>query len=466
MNIFENLFDINIHFSNLIGIKIFNNEDIFVGKVSDLFVDFEEMYPPVLAVQFKKNDQFFYVHWTDILRFSLSKIVVKADFTLGRSRTLPRITARRLLHSQVADQFNRSAGESSAALSQNMGTVQEREDTMVEYPPLGKVILDRQIVDTYGKKVVRVNDIEFVKAGNQLRITHAAIGLRSMIRRLGHEKWIDRAIRICYPNSQYLKKEALINWKFVHAIPSKSIYGHVRLGLKNEEIQNLHPADLADILEDLDNYSRETLFNNLSPELAAATLSEVESDVQIELLRNEGPEEVAKIIENMGVDEAVDVLSEMEHEQASEIIANIENNQTQEEIQELLEYDEDVAGGLMSTEIFQFGPQHKKSHILKTIQEQHQDLETIYDIFVIDSQGHLIGSTSLSKLLIQTEDIEIGEVMNKNDIKFLHPATPWREVAKHMSKYNLITVPIVDQKQILMGIISVDDILPWLLDEK
>jgi len=462
VNIFENLSDINIHFSSLIGIKVFSNEDLLVGKVSDLFVDFEEMYPPVLAVQFKKNDQFFYVHWSDIVQFSLKKIVVKADFTLGRSRTLPRITARRLLHSQVADQFNRSANENPATPA----TTQGREDTMVEYPPLGKVILDRQIVDTSGKKVVRVNDIEFVKAGNQLRITHAAIGMRSMIRRIGYEKLVDQVLKVCHPNSLYLKKEALINWKFVHAIPSKSIYGHVRLGLKNEEIQNLHPADLADILEDLDNYSRETLFSNLSPELAAATLSEVESDLQIELLKNEDPEEVAKIIENMGVDEAVDVLSEMEHEQANEIIANIEDNQTQEEIQELLEYDQDVAGGLMSTEIFQFGPQHKKSHILKTIQEHHQDLETVYDIFVIDSQGRLIGSTSLSKLLIQTEDIEIGEVMNKNDLKYLHPTTPWRDVAKHMSKYNLITVPIVDQKQILMGIISVDDVLPWLLDEK
>ncbi|MBI2521941.1 MAG: magnesium transporter [Bdellovibrio sp.] len=459
MKIFDGLTDINIHFSSLIGVKIFSNEEMLVGKVTDLFVDFEEMYPPILAVQFKKNDQYFYVHWSDIVQFSLRKIVVKADFTLGRSRTLPRITARRFLHSQVADQFNRSASENSSSSD-------KREDTMVEYPPLGKVILDRQIVDTSGKKVVRVNDIEFVKAGNQLRITHAAIGMRSMIRRLGYEKLVDRALRLCNPNAQYLKKEALINWKFVHAIPSKSIYGHVRLGLKNEEIQNLHPADLADILEDLDNYSRETLFSNLSPELAAATLSEVESDLQVELLKNEDPEGVAKIIENMGVDEAVDVLSEMEHEQANEIIANIEDNETQEEIQELLEYDQDVAGGLMSTEIFQFGPHHRRSHILKTIQEQYKDLETVYDIFVIDSQGRLIGATSLSKLLIQTEDIEIGELMNKTDLKYLHPSTPWRDVAKHMSKYNLITVPIVDQKQTLMGIISVDDILPWLLDEK
>jgi|GEM_PF-307850 len=442
---FDNTFTKSIHFSHLLGVPIVTNSGRKLGKLRDVFVDFEEMYPQILALQFIRNNIHFYVNWTDILTFGTNRIIVKDELELGRSRTLPRVTRQKVLNSSIADQFR---------------------DQMIEYPPLGKIILDRQIVDTFGKKVVRVNDLEFVKAGNLIRITHAAIGLRSMIRRLGYENLIDSFVKIVKPNSEYLSKEPLINWKFVHAIPDKSVHTHLRLSLKNEEIQNLHPADLADILEDLDNHSRDVLFSNLSPELAAATLSEVETDLQVELLENETPDEAAKIIENMAVDQAVDVLSELEEEKASEIIAQIKDDDIQEDIQELLEYEEDTAGGLMSSMIFEIMAHYKKPEVLRVIREGEKELESINNLFIIDNNKKLIGQIALPTLLIQDDSIEIGKIMNDSDIKFLGPETHWKDVARFMSKYNLINVPIVDSQQILLGVVSVDDVLPWLLDEK
>jgi len=444
VSLFTDIPDINLHFSSLMRIKIYYDDGAYIGKLSDVFVDYEEMYPLVIAIQYKKNNQQFYIAWNEIVEFSLQRVIVLRTARIGRSRTFPKLHQQRLLTGQLADQFK---GE------------------MIEYPALGKVILDRQIVDIFGKKVVRVNDIEFIKTGKYLRVTHAAVGLRSMFRRLGYEKAIDIFVKTFRPNANYLKKEQLINWKFVHAIPDKSVQDNVRLGITNEEIQKLHPADLADILEELDGRSRELLFSNLDPELAAATLSEIDVDMQAELLKNEAPEEVAKIIENLGTDEAADLLYELEDSKINEIISKIKDSEIQEEIQELLEYDEDTAGGLMSTEVFEISPENKKSDVLKIIQDQYEEIENIYDIFVVDNEGHLIGTTSLAKLLMQKEDVTVSQIMRSSDLKFLSPDASWKEVAYFMSKYNLINVPILDETQVLLGIVSVDDILPWILDE-
>ncbi|MDC0255257.1 divalent metal cation transporter [Bacteriovoracales bacterium] len=139
---------------------------------------------------------------------------------------------------------------------------------------MGKVILDKQIVDTFGKKVVRVNDLQFIKSGPHLRITHVAIG----IRRLGFENLVDFFIKKINKNSKFLNRETLINWKYVHAVPDKNLQSHIKLNLSNDQLNDIHPADMADILEDLDVHGRKEIFNHLGTQTAAQTLSEIEPD--------------------------------------------------------------------------------------------------------------------------------------------------------------------------------------------
>lgn len=445
MTVFKDCPQISIHFSKVINTPIFNLNGRKIGKLTDFFVDFEEVYPAVIALQYSQNGHFFYVNWNEIKYFSLNKIIVKNEDSVRRSRTYPKVCHKKVITSLLASQFS---------------------GTTVEYPPLGKVILDRQIVDTNGKKVVRVNDIQFIKTGPYLRVTHASIGLRSMLRRLGYETVIDYIVKTVMPKSKYLTSESLINWKHVHAIPDKTVQKNVKLNLTNADIKSIHPADLADILEDLDPHARELIFNDLEPSIAAQTLTEVEQDLQVSLIKKETAENAAKIIENMGTDEAADILHELHTDRANAIISKIENDETQEEIQELLEYDEDSAGGLMSTEAFEMHPSTKKTDVLKYIQENHKDLENIYDIYIVDEIGKLLGHCSLYKLLIQIEDIELKDIMKSEDILSISPSADWKEVATFMSKYNLINTPVIDDSNTLLGIISVDDILPWLLKEK
>ena len=177
-------------------------------------------------------------------------------------------------------------------------------------------------------------------------------------------------------------------------------------------------------------------------------------------------EEVAEIIGNMDTDDAVDILDDFDSKKAEEIIANIEDTDIQDDITELLEHNEDTAGGLMSTEVFEVSKAFKKSDVIGLIQEKDEDLETIYDLYVIDEKFKLLGSCTLRKLLTQKADVTLEEIMEIEDIKSLRPQTHWKEVASFMSKYNLINVPITDKENELLGIVSVDDLLPWLLNEK
>ncbi|MDO9184267.1 MAG: CBS domain-containing protein, partial [Bacteriovorax sp.] len=220
---------------------------------------------------------------------------------------------------------------------------------------------------------------------------------------------------------------------------------------------------LADILEDLDSHGREMIFSNLDPKLAAETLSEVDEDLQASLLENELPEKAAEIIENMDTDDAADLLNELDEDVADEIISNIDDLETQEEIQELLEYDEDTAGGLMTSEIFEVTSELKRSEVLALIQEKHDEVASFFDIYVIDQNRKLIGSLALQELLIYKEDLLVSEMMNDSDIKFIYADTHWKIVANFMNKYSMITVPIVSRDNELLGMVSVDDVMDRLL---
>jgi Mg/Co/Ni transporter MgtE len=259
-----------------------------------------------------------------------------------------------------------------------------------------------------------------------------------------------------------LNNETLINWKYVHAIPDKNLQSHIKLNLSNNQLNNIHPADLADILEDLDSNQ---LFKKLGTQRAAQTLTEIESDYQANILKGETPEKVANIIKSLGTDEAADILNELSEEKADEIISNLNDNDLQEDLHELLEYKADTAGGLMSTRTLIVQANQTKSDILIMIKDHYQSYDSIYDIFIVNEKNILLGTCSLKNLLIQNNNIPIKDFMEvKEKVISFPPHTPWKVLAKHMSKYNTINIPITNKKRKLLGLVSVDDILPWLIN--
>ena len=442
MSIFKKLPQVTVDFSTAIGTPIFDNQGTKLGFLNDVYVDFEEPYPEIFAIQVKKRKRVSSIYWQDIKSFSTKEVIVKKSTKLNDGILCRKIKAPRRNILKETYQKDRQ-----------------------NYPSLGKVILDKQIVDTSGKKVVRVNDIQFIKSGPFLRVTNVAVGLRSIIRRLGFESFVDSIIKFFNKDSNYLNEETLINWKFVHTIPNKNAQQNVKLNLRNDQLKEIHPADLADILEDLDSFGRKEIFNNLGDHLAAETLSEIEPDFQAQLIKEKPPKKVAEIIENLGTDEAVDILKELEEEKADEIISNLDDNEFQVDISELLEYKPNVAGGLMTKEMFTVSPQDTKSQIIEKIKKDPEEYDTIYDIFIIDEKESLLGTCTLKQLLTQNDYDKISNFMKKKDESMTFPPqTHWKEIAQHMSKYNMNNVPITNEKGYLLGIVTVDDILPWLLN--
>ena len=301
----------------------------------------------------KINPQIGYINWTDIICFSLKKIVVQNKCPLSFNQNYPKVQERQVVTSLLARQFKGEA---------------------IELPPLGKVILDRQVVDTSGKKVIRVNDLELIKTGKTLKLTHALVGLRSLIRRIGLLKVVDFLVFKLGIPLESIKRESVINWKFIHAaLPTKNMQKSVQVSLTNDEIKKMHPADLADILEELDANSRKIIFNELDTPYAAETLSEIDHNIQLSLIKDEPEEEVAEILSMMVPDEAADILGEVADEKKKKIIEKFEDNNLKEEIKELLEYEEDSAGGLMSSEVFEITPELNKNDILKIIKREFDD---------------------------------------------------------------------------------------------
>lgn len=446
MSKFDRLNEISVHFSETIGVPVKTESNRKLGRLIDYFVDYQEMYPQVCAIQYKNGNQSFYINWDDVLHFNLKEIIIKEQSFIGHSRTFPKVREKRTITSILANQF--------------------RGETL-EYPPLGKIVLDRQIVDTSGKKVVRVNDIQFLRSGQFLRVTYAEVGFKSMVRRIGLHRHLLKPVYKLKNRPKIFDSETLINWKFVHAIPSKNIQNsNVKLNLSNDDIKKLHPADIADIIEDLDGYGREAILDELDPKLAAETLQEIDQDIQKVIIKNETPEEVARIVENMDTDDAADLLNELDEKQVKAIISNIQDIETKNEIIELRKFDDDTAGGLMSSEFFDTTSLSTKKQILEKFKTEFNDIENIYDIFVTDDDGKLLGICPIQNLLLAEDNLYIKEFMISEDLKTLSPEEEWEEVAHFMNKYNLINAPVVDHNNTLIGIVSVDDVLYRLLDEK
>ncbi len=445
MGVFENLPHPIIYFSNCYQTPIYDQSGQLIGKLHDFFVDYEEQYPTVIAISIVKNHNYSYIQWDDLKLFTYKKIILKEGAKARSGKTYPKITKQKTVKSLLKI---------------------SNDSEVIDYPGLAKVILDRQVVDISGKKVVRVNDIHFIKIGKRLRVTHAGVGIKSMLRRLGFIRFSENLVRVFTLNSKKEIPERIISWRFVHALGDRSIHDNVSLNVSNEVLGTLHPADLADIIEELDSHGRNKVLKQLNTEKAADTLTELEDDdLQAKILKEETPEGAARLIEYMGTDEAADVLSEMSKEDAQRIISNIEDEEMVEDIKELLTYKEDTAGGLMSTDVLMIKKDMRKSEILLHLQECSDDYENIYDIYIIDDDERLIGTCSLRKLIITREDVKISDIMKTEDLKAQSYNTDWEDLAEYMSKYNLINVPIVDETTTLLGFVSVDDILPWLLDE-
>ncbi len=324
---------------------------------------------------------------------------------------------------------------------------------------IGEALLDKQIVDVSGAKVVRVNDLHFLKLGRaELRLVHVDVGTRGLVRRMGWEPTLDGLLRRVAPRSNYLTAERLIRWQYVQPLSLDAKAHSIRLSVMQKQIKELHPADIAEILTDLDTHDRARMFRSLDPETAADALAEVEDPrIQTQLLETVSQEHAADILEEMQPDEAADLLSELPQETSTALLRKMELDEAQD-VRELLTYPPDTAGGMMTTEFVALPADITVEEAFARLRTAAPDVENIYYIFVVDAEGRLVGVLNLRHLIMAQPQARLHAIMIKNPAR-VHHTDDRDTVAEIVEKYELLGLPVVDDNDVIIGMITVDDVL-------
>lgn len=318
-----------------------------------------------------------------------------------------------------------------------------------------KDIMDKQIVDINGAKVVRVNDIKVREVDDRLSLIAVDVGMRGILRRLGLKKndwffWRRLVRRIPYD---------LISWRYLQSLESGTT--HLSLTVA-KELMGLHPSDIADILTQIPPENQESLMNTIGIDKTAEVIPEMDEKYQKDLVERMDNEKAADIFDAMSPDDAVDILADLSDEKSEAIIGEMEDQEAQEEVKELMQHEDDTAGGLMTTDYVSVKPEMTVADTLEHLRKIGSEVDNIFQIYVVDNDEHLLGYLPINDLFIKRLEARIGDIMNSR-IKSLSPDSDDVRAAEMMAKYNLFSLPVIDHENRLLGIITVDDTLEVLL---
>ncbi|MGA2194684.1 MAG: CBS domain-containing protein [Bryobacteraceae bacterium] len=324
---------------------------------------------------------------------------------------------------------------------------------------IGRDLLDQQIIDVTGRKVVRVTDVTMrVHHDGQrdiLTVFEVDIGLRSIFRRLVQgllpPTWIRRLQQPIPPNS--------IRWEFANVLEPDPLR-RLRLNISYSKLEGMHPADLADIVEELSPAEREAIFETIDSEVAADALSEIDPKMQASILESLEPEKAADIVEEMAPDEAADALSELQDETSEEILDEMDS-EPKSEVRELLEFEEDTAGGMMNTEYVALHQNALVTDALAGLRGNEHLLESLNTLFLIDAEEHLTAAIPLARLFLAQPDAKLQSLASETLIQVNVDESQDR-LTELFDKYNLLTLPVVDEDGKLAGVITADDVISVL----
>lgn len=400
--------------SRCIGLPVRDPSGEPLGTIADLIVAIGGRYPLVTGLVVRTDRRRIFIPWSDVDAFDEQGARL-------RVRTI------------------------------DIGTFRQRQNEIL----LKANLLDKQIVDIEGRKVIRVNDVSLDNVDGRLRLVAVDVGAAGLLRRLGAEGPIRRLATRLHTTLP----ERYIDWEDVD--PLDSTIASVRLRVPHAKLAELHPADLASIIEDLAPRDRAGVLASLDDEALADVVEEMEPETQVDVLEDLSPERAADILEEMSPDDAADLVADLDQETRDEILALMEKDEA-DEVQELLGYDEDSAGGLMTTEFIAVEERLTAGGAIDRLRELEPDAETVYYVYVLDDDGRLVGVLSLRDLIIAMPDTPIPEVMIREP-KAVNVNADQDEVAEVVAHYNLLAVPVVDDDGIMMGIVTVDDALDTVI---
>ncbi len=411
--------------SRIIGAKVFDPERNFVGTVKDLLLSAdlsanqEPIERPVVhGISLKIKNQ---VNHFSFDYFEVSKKKRKLLVLCNKLEELP-------------------------------------ENKKEESIPLAALVLDKQIVDLNGRKVVRVNDVRLVTINSITYAIAVDVGIEGLLRRIG----IAQPIKFLFSLVKASVPSKFISWDDMEAIDYSNL--SIKRTSTYSKLNTLHPSDLADIIEDLDNRSRQSVFLALDEEMAADVLEEMEPKAQMKIIEGMSVEKMADVLEKMPANEAADIIDSLEEEKA-ELLLNEMEAESSSEVRELLEYENYEVGSIMTTEILAYQEETTVEAVFEDLRINKPEAESLFGFFVVNKNNELVATFSFRDLAISQPEAQISSFMNDDPI-FLYDEQKMDDVAELVSKYNLLTIPVINKDHQLEGMVVIHDVIEDLVNKR
>ena len=403
------------YLSSMLGRPVYDSAGEKLGVVSDLAISTGEVFPRITSLAFK-----------------------------GPGRTPFMISWRKY----VADFTEDSVTLNTESYNIRFSYLQPTEVL------LARDLLDQQIVDTQGMKIVRVNDLKLSPSGTQLRLLGAEVGIRGILRQL--HPLLERVVVGASGLFQKKIDEKIIAWNYMDLLDRD--LSKVKLSVTHKRLDELHPADVADILEQLDPKQRAEVFNHLDEARSAEVIAELEDDVQAETLDDLDDRQVSNMLGQMDPDDAADIIRDLPYEKA-ETLLRLMGVEDAAEIRSLLGYREDTAGGMMTTQYVAMSEDSTVMETIEVLRGLDEDFPTVHFVYVLEEDTEkLVGVLSMRTLLLAHRDQQLHEIMY-DEMLTLSPDDPEEEVAEDIAKYDMVALPVVDESGRMLGLVTVDDAL-------
>lgn len=400
-------------YTNILGKKVYDEFGDVLGILRDIYVTTEEGYPRIIGYKLKREGVTFHYE------FRYIEFVQRDGKTKIKTRGSKEILPMRY----------------SYLLSENL--------------------LDKKIVDINGKQVVRVNDLRIARIAGEYRVIGVETGPLARYRRL-KIAWI---MKIIYKILGKTLEDKILRWDDVESL--EMIENNLKLSVPYKKLSTLHPADLADILENLDTNLRKQVLESLDEDLAADTLEEIDSEYKGAIIKELSDSKAVEVLENMPTDEIADLLDDLDEEEREKILVNLEKEDA-DEVKELLQYEDETIGSIMSKEFISVNLNITVGDTIEILKEMKPDEEVMYYIYITDEEEHLQGVVPIRDLIICDTDKKIKEIMDETVSHVSHD-DEINEVVEIIAKYSLNSVPVVDEEDKLVGIVIIHDLIDEFL---
>lgn len=397
-------------FSKIVNKEIYDISGQIIGKLKDSIIDFSMENPTVKYIQIRNGRKSFYV--------SAEALHITKD---------------------EKEKYNIQINSESLLIKL------PNEDDIY----LVRDFLDKQIVDINGRKVERVNDVRLGDINSKWQLVAVDIGTRGLLRRLG----VEYPFILILDVLKYKLRNKLIIWDDVQTLSTG--VNNLQLHMPANKIETLHAADIADIIEDLDSKSRDLLFHSLNNQKAAEVLEEIETDVQVNLIKSMSDQKASDILEIMPSDEAADILEEIEEDRAEKLLTHMDE-ESQDEIRELMEYEKETIGSIMSKDFITFLPEVTVNDVLMWFQTNTLSEEESYYLYITNDKDNLMGVVSLFSLITADKNAKLYNIMTTRP-KSLRDTDEVEDAISLMHKYNFVSIPVIDEEDNLVGVVSLND---------